>query len=546
MRRLTLMLLSWWALIQVALGANVSLNVSATKLQVGQSTTLEVVITGGQPQGTPTVMVPDSLTVDARERRQSYTQTPRGIQQTYSFGYVLTALEPGVYPIGPVTVGLVGEPAATTSTITVEVVERTTQRPKDDLAVVTRFLRDEIWEGEVVGYEAELTAGMPIQDVTWQLPDFEGLQRAPHGEEQRSRSTINDPDGDLIVLRAMLPLVATGTGDRTQPPARGRVVILTNRKGWPFGRSSRNVVGQRAPLTVKPLPKPPADFSGLVGSFEVHSVLGKPGPVQVGASVPWTVRVVGDGVLDGFDLTLPTIEGVQIYRDGDEVLGRTLDGRYIAQKTFKMVLVPTEGGTVKLPELPITVFDTQQAAYRTLKSEAVSLEVIGEGDEAQIQSFSVDGSATVAVAPIEVKGLYTYGFATTPPLAPLVPFGLAIVGFPGMLLLLIDAATGTRRWFRKRFVARRSTGPFGAQRLRDLPTEPSERYRVLDLALREQLAAKVGTTAGALDRDEALAQLERADDVRHAFQVLDEVRFAGAAAPPNLLELVQTALKVLR
>ena len=69
---------------------------------------------------------------------------------------------------------------------------------------------------------------------------------------------------------------------------------------------------------------------------------------------------------------------------------------------------------------------------------------------------------------------------------------------------------------------------------------------MLDLAVREQLATKVGTTAGALDRDAALDQLERADDVRHAFRVLDEARFAGADVPANLIELVQTALKVLR
>ena len=74
---------------------------------------------------------------------------------------------------------------------------------------------------------------------------------------------------------------------------------------------------------------------------------------------------------------------------------------------------------------------------------------------------------------------------------------------------------------------------------------PADRARVYDLALREELAAAVGVEVAALDRESALATLERADDVRAVFQTLDGARFADGVLPDDILERVRKAIKVL-
>lgn len=548
-RQLPPMLLAWLMFVPVALGANVSVNLAPARLEVGQSATYAVIVSGGQPANPPEVTAPDGVHVELVERRQSFSSTPRGIENRYRFGYRITALETGDHPIGPANVLLVDGTSAFGKQMTLHVLPRgAVPRPKDDLEVNTGFSREEIWEGEVVNYQADLTSRLPVQDVDWRLPPFEGLQWAPHGEESRTRTVVGDPDGDLTILHTVIPLVANGTGDRSQPPATGRVAILGQRDGFlPFARrTTKNVVGQRAPLTVKPLPTPPPEFSGLVGEFELVSRLGKTGAVRVGESVPWVLRIAGNGVLDGFDLELPDIPGVQVYQDGEQVVGRMTDGAYSAQKTFRMVLVPTDGGELPLPEVPVTVFDPNKGAYVTLSFPASQLDVRGQGEKVEIETFGVDGPAPEAFEPVDVRGVFTWGFATTPPLAPTVPLLLGLFGFPGMALLILDVIRGTRRWVGDRLDAARSTGPTGAARLNHLPDEPVERLRILDLALREALAARVGCEVNQLDRDAALDSLPRADQVRHAFQLLDEARFGGAAPASDLEDHVREALGVLK
>lgn len=544
LKRFLLLLVGCLTTLQVALAQSVSVNLSPPRIEAGQTTTLTVIVSDGQPRETPRVRAPDAVSMTFRGRQQSFTAGPRGITQTFRFQYAVQGLEEGEYELGPVKVELVSGKTLISKAIPLKVEERgTVERPKEELAVRTGFTETQIWEGQVVTYEAELTARLPVQDVGWRYPDFEGLQRAPHGEESRTRTTVGDPDGDITVIAASVPLVATGTGDRTQAPAVGRVSILQQGRGIFRRTRQRNVVGQRAPLTVRPLPEAPSDFSGLVGRFEVYSGLDKTDGIRVGQSVPWTVKVVGDGVVDGFKLEPPEIEGVEVYVDGDEVIGRASEGQYLAQKTFKMVLVPTQGGEIPIPSVPVVVFDTERGAYRTLEARAATLKVEGKAAKAEIQSFLEEGDE-VEATPVDIQGLYTWAFATTPPLAPILPAFLALFGFPGMLLLLVDGGAAAARWAGDRFGGS-DEGPTGLQRLRDLPTEPEEKLRVLDLALREALAERVNSPVGSLDRDAALATLERADTVRHAFQLLDAVRFAGAEPPADLLEKVRKALKEL-
>ncbi|MEZ4321931.1 MAG: BatD family protein [Myxococcota bacterium] len=532
-----------------AWAANVSLSVGVPEIQVAQTTRVTVTVVGEQPASLPTFPEQEGIRIRFRERASEFVSTPStGIVQTYRYVYEATPDGEGEYVIGPAEVVFRNQGVAQTPTVTLKVGPRTASVASTaDLVVTSSFRRDTVWEGEVVLYDATVTARVPIRDVQWRWPDFEGLQVPADVSAQNTTTRIGDPRGDITLVKSVIPLIAAGTGDRTQPPAVARVSQLTNRNS-PFGlptSRSRNEPGTQAPLHIRPLPKPPPDFSGLVGDFNVYSTLDKTEKVKVGESVAWNVTVVGDGVVDGFDVPeLEGLKGVRVYRDESHSAGGMVEGDYVGRKVFSMVLVPTERGVIELPDLSIVVFSPSKGAYETLKVEVGKLSVLGSGTKLEFEDFGSEGGPTEieAVEPVDLEEVYTWGLATTVPLAPVIPLGLIFALAPGVLVLVADGGGVVRGWWSGR--RSRRVEIRGKARLRTPPADSGELLAVCDLALRETLADRTGVSVGELRRDEALSSLPPAvaDDVQQAFVGLDRARFAGGAVPEDAVVRVKLAI----
>lgn len=524
-----------------------SIQAQVTELEVGQTTRVTVVITGERSAPVPTFEPVDGLQVRFAERSASFQSSPQtGIVRTLAYTYLVQPTQPGTFPLGPATVELGSGDTITTETLDLKVLPRGTMPvPEDPLSVTAGFPRSTVWEGEVVLYEAELVARQPIGNVSWRLPDLTGLTRPAHGDLVTERTEIGDPDGDITRVRSVLPLVATGTGERTQPPALAEVdLILAGRSLFgPRRRKKRVPAAKPAQLTIRPLPKAPPAFSGLVGDFELRTRLSAEKAV-VGQTVRWAVQVLGDGIVDGFDLPLPDLEAASVYRDKPEVSGRFADGRYLGVKTFHLQLVPTEPGELQLPPLEVVTFSPSKGRYETVRVALGKLLVTGEAADSELKSFaSGDGTTVVEDAPVELVDIYTWGFATVPPNAPLMPVLWVLVSLPGGLLLLGEGGVAARRWWASR-ERRGPSEPVGAARLKSLPPNGPERLALLDLALREALAARVGVSVGALRRPEAIGALHEdlAERVDAAFAALDRCRFAGDPSCPELEAMVKDAV----
>lgn len=544
-----------FALLLAALPAwagTVSIQAQVTKLEVSQTTRVTVVVTGEDRTEVPTFPPSDGLQLAFAESSTSLRSSPQtGIVRTIAFTYLVQGLSPGTHVLGPATVRLRNGDELVSRPLQIEVVARgELPVPEEPLHLTATFPRDEVWEGEVVLYEAELVARQPIGQVTWRLPDFQGLTYPAHGDMETTRSRIGDPSGDITRVKSVIPLVATGTGERTQSPAVAEVdVVLRPSRGLLFStRSRKKLVPADGPakLRVRPLPSPPADFSGLVGDFELRNRLSDQQAV-VGKTVRWTVQVLGDGIPDGFDLQVPEIPGASVYRDNPHVSGRLDGGRYLGVKTFHLQLVPTRPGRLEIPPLEVISFSPSTGRYETIRTEVGTLEVTGEAAESELTSFAGDDGPLPEQAPVELVDVYTWGFATVPPNAPWMPVLWALVSLPGGLLLLGEGGAAARRRWRSRPPSGGSS-TVGAARLASLPEAPSERLATLDLALREALAAKLDTEVGSLRRDEALGSLH--DDlsarVQTAFASLDRCRFAGDPPGPDLEAMVKDAIGRLR
>lgn len=545
MLRWLLVCISLWVALP-AWAASVSLSVSTSKLAVSQATRATVTVLGAQPVGIPVFEPVDGLSL----RYVTQTSTPvstvdQGIVYARRYVFEVEAERVGTYALGPAEVALPGGATVASPPVTITVTERSAEAQDAPLVATSRFLEDTVWEGEVVLYTAEVRARKPIRNVAWALPKFEGLQQVGQGEERQYG--VLDPSGDITVNDVTVAMLASGTGDRTQAPAVARVSVLQP-GGGPWGlpqTRTRSIAGQEAPLTVRPLPPPPPGFNGLVGDYDLRSSFGTTEGIAVGQSVPWVVEIVGDGVVDGVELPIPELPEARIYRDTTESVGRLVEGRWMARKRFQLVLVPTAPGTLELPPLELVTFSPSQGRYVTVKAQLGTLTVVGEGARVDVQTFGADGEIA-GPEPVDLVDIYGWGPATTPPLAPLIPFGLVLAVLPGVLVLGLDGRDGVRSWWSSRTV-RRAVAVRGRGRLRSLPSEPSERLAVLDLALREALADHVSTPVSQLRRAEALdaVVMDTRTVVEGAFTALDLARFAGGAVPPDVDELVRAAIDAL-
>lgn len=535
-----------------AWAATVSLSLGVPQLEADQTTRLTVTVVGSQPAGIPKFPAQDGVRIRFRDRRSELVSTPStGIIKTFVYTFEATPEAPGEYVLGPAEVPM-NTGTLKTGSVVLDVKPRTAADPTSKvrpLVAESRFDRETAWEGEIVLYEAILTARVPIRDVRWRLPEFSGLQDPSKGMPERTTTRIGDPAGDITIVKAVVPKVAAGTGDRTQPPAVAAVSQLTNRFS-PFGlptTRNRQEVGTEAPLRIRPLPKGPDAFSGLVGEFRLASTLSKTEKLKVGESVEWVVTIIGEGMVDGFELPeLEGLEGVRVYRDESATTGNMVDGEYIGRKAFKMVLVPTERGVIELPDLAVVVFDPTEGRYDTLTAELGKLSVMGSGKALEFENFAGEGPDPAEDAdPIDLVDGFTWGSAVIPPFAPVVPLLLLVALAPGFLVLTADGASAARRRWQNR--RRAQVVVRGKDRLKSPPSDPVEQLAVCDLAMREALADWRGVEVGALRRDDVLQALPDtvAAEVEGVFGLLDRARFADGRAPENAVQQVRSVIDQL-
>ncbi len=130
-------------------------------------------------------------------------------------------------------------------------------------------------------------------------------------------------------------------------------------------------------LVVKPLPEEgkPANFQGAVGSFRMSATMDKK---TVKQNEPVTMKLVieGEGNIETLKQPeVPEFEHLKVYEaDTSSQLfktGTVIGGR----KTFEIVFIPTQSGSVAIPKLSFSFFDPRQAAYQTLFTPAFPIQV---------------------------------------------------------------------------------------------------------------------------------------------------------------------------
>jgi len=519
-------------------------------LFAGQTGTLHVMVVSegaGQAQAargaTPSIEVPEGIDLRYRGNGSRFSADGTRIVSITTYQYALDALQAGSWEIGPAKIRLDDGTVADTAPVKVEVKARSAEQGMTaDIQIAAAFDVGEAWEGQLVLYQYKLVTSLPGVRAGWRLPEFDGLRQPQRGTPVEQTYEVLDGTTTITTVQGTVPLIATGTGDLSVPPAIATLDIPTGKggfRGWGGLRQERRAT-ESAELTVRPLPTPPADFSGLVGEVVVEARL-ETDKAAVGESVGLVVSIRSDGSLEGVTLPPYDADKVSVYDDAQRIDGRVTEQGYRGAAEIRRVLVPVEPGDLELPPVELVTFSPRRGRYVTHEVPLGTLAVTpGREGTGEIQSYAQEPDAVSEVEVVELRGPWTWGFGSTPRLGLAVPLLLLLAAAPGGLVFMGHGAAALRRRY-KSWTERDKGPPSPFAHLRSMPTDTGGRLRAYDNALRQALANRQGVPIHRLDRDAVLESLPDAvaKDVRSLQRGLDSVRYGDVPVPDQIDDVVR-------
>jgi len=325
-----------------------------------------------------------------------------------SFSYLVRVkreIPPGEYPLPAGSVKIDGKEVTLQSAKLTILPAGTNEKPRAENAAplpaspggldFTQVIdNEEPYVGEQVLYRAEIAASIPVSRASFGDVAFDGFWHESFGKNQERRRVI----GSTAVYGMLDAIFATKPGKIEIGPrtldAEVRVPRPQRRRNLDFFEDlfddldafdsfqtiTRHLTAQSLQLDVKPLPPPPhSDVNYIpVGDIQISSRV-DPKRIKQGESVNLTIEIFGDGNLRPLELPKPLggeSGDFKTYSDQPKVEVSPVRDRIFFKKTFQLALLPQKAGKLMLPTFEFLTFDPKTAQYKTLRTEAATLEVL--------------------------------------------------------------------------------------------------------------------------------------------------------------------------
>ncbi len=351
-------------------------------------------------------------------------QTSQSSSITYT--YVLIGSKPGTYTINPATIQS-GSTVVKSKPLTVKVLKPGTgggqqqqqsssssggshsnQQPtapsssisSRDLFMTATASRTNVYEQEAILVTYKLYTLVNITSLDGKLPTLDGFQiqeiDLPRNKEF-GLETYNGRNYHSVVWSQYV-LFPQKTGKLTIPSVTYEgTVVQPNRTIDPidaFFNGASGMIELKKKITtptltinVQPLPAKPAGFTGAVGTFSISSSL-TPQQVKTNDAVTMKITINGTGNMKligtpevGFPKDFETYDPKVTDNFSKSSSGLT------GTKTFEYLAVPRHAGTYTIPATQFTFFDTQTHTYKTIETQAYTLNV---------EKGSVDASSEIS------------------------------------------------------------------------------------------------------------------------------------------------------
>lgn len=257
-----------------------------------------------------------------------------------------------------------------------------------DLFIKVIANKKRIFEQEPVLLTYKVYTLVGLTSLRGEMPDMKGFhsQEIPLPKEKSFHvETLNGRPYKTVTWQqwVVFPQM-TGKMDIPSITFEG-IVVQQNRDVDPFeaffnGGSGyvevkKKIVAPGLSLQVDPLPTRPASFSGGVGKFSITAQINK---TDVKANDPISLRVIVNGT---GNLKLVKEPVVNFPKDFDKYDAKVTDKTKITANgvegsmVYDFMAVPRHQGTYDIPPVEFTYYDTQERAYKTVKSEGFKLNV---------------------------------------------------------------------------------------------------------------------------------------------------------------------------
>ncbi len=586
--------------------AQVSVQMSARKVEVGQSFQLQITAmsSNGKPPSDPELPVPPGFHVAGPSIGSQTQVTMSGgsiVQRTgISATWTLSGTRPGKFTLGPASVELDGRRVKSEG-IAVEVVPQGTLPPPprsrspfdpfgffDPFGGGSPFSRSPFFDQDAEPLEPAVpeeyrveTAPDPIaflrisvtpkravvgEQVTLRVYAYGARGSYSLGDvKEPSRADflsypLNDPDDDLVVpiggtryltkkiyQHALFPLRA---GKLTIGALSGTFEGPRYRSRTPLRRTTGDV---ELEVVEPPLDgRPPGYRIGDVGEFELSATV-EPKQVNAGDAVAVVARLEGTGNLP-YTLNVPARRGVEwldptvnekIQPDGSRIGGF---------RSFSYVVKLTEPGEVDLGEIALPYYNATRKRYGIARAELGKVRVTGNVPQATKNQAAATDSLAAFLTP---RTKLTAFSAPSEPFTHRNGFWYALFGTP-LAVALVAAGLAAGDAARRRFNARRESPERAAREALNQASEAARAGRQgdamtgLERAVFLAIEARTGLRARAvLTRELAAALIERgvaegvAERVVTLLEQCETARFTGSGTSVETDALVTEARKLV-
>jgi len=310
------------------------------------------------------------------------------VRRSVSFTWVLRPTGVGAARVGTVTVR-VGDEVVTSRPVAMEVVAGSlAPRPQPRRRNPFDPFGDLMARGPVPSPQLELrhlvsaeraALGEPVpvavalDSTVGGIDNFDWIEPPAYPGWWTQRVALDDPitpervEIEGVVYNrfviARFVLVPLRSGELELPPVRARIAVR--------GRSLFAVpqVVERAsrPATVRidPRPEPPVPFAGAVGRLSYAAAV-EPGRIELGESAVVSVRLEGNGNLPLVEAppVFPACEPCQSYPPEEESDVTVAADGIRGSRTWRVTVVPSAAGLLRLDPVELAVFDPSTRSYR--------------------------------------------------------------------------------------------------------------------------------------------------------------------------------------
>lgn len=293
----------------------------------------------------------------------------------------------------PLTVNLIGKNEKS-NTLNISVQKENIHSISDDMSIETSINDgDTFYFGEKIIYEENFLTTVNINSIGYTKPpqfnDFSEKDISPANlkgayEQSYFRSNSGKQGIKLNIYRGILQ--PNSSGEKTIKSGQMGVTQASGRRDFFFQQSTppKYFGGNNIKINILPLPTDkPVGFQNIVGTPKLEYSWNSD-KVNLGQSLVLNIKISGDANLGALEKIITSqfndFNIFESFKGEDE---KVENGKYYAEKSFELALIPKKSGEVNTPEIKIPYFNTQNKKYEFLIIPSKKIDVIGSSSSPQ-------------------------------------------------------------------------------------------------------------------------------------------------------------------